>query len=176
MDAVDIGKALLKNFDPDSMDFLKWLNHFEYVVDIVHIPNNEKVEFLLNLLEPPALLYIQEKLAPTNPRNLSYEELMYHLEHSFAHYLGEFAANYRFAFRDQYKYESIPEYVLALRKISSKASPFLKSNKNLMKRFIHGLEDKDIQNVLNSCLDLTFGRAVVMAQQMKLHKIMTEMI
>lgn len=171
INSLDNGKFLLKKFNPDSMDFLDWLNHFEYVADIVHIPNDEMGEFLLNVIEPSVLSIIWQKVAPNNPHNLSYESLISHLEELYGFYQGEWAANCRFVYRDQIMDESILHYVHSLKRILSKASPFLIKEASLMIRFINGLKDGRTRRLLRSWNDLTLDKAIIIAAQMEIYQI-----
>ncbi|KAI4476796.1 hypothetical protein M0804_013240 [Polistes exclamans] len=167
--------CLLECFDPESMDVLKWINSFEYLINVCRIENDKKAEYLLNYLSPIVLQILKSKVHPVNLCKLSYNELISKLEIYFSCYTGVWAANYRFLYRDQYLGEKIPEYVLALRKIASNGSYFLRDNRSLKIRFIKGLIDENTKLLLLEEKDLTFAKAVTIAQQMELYKISTLM-
>ncbi|KAI4476798.1 hypothetical protein M0804_013242 [Polistes exclamans] len=156
------------------MDFLKWLNHFEYIVGFMHIPNNVKVEFLLKLINPISYSHIYRKVAPANPFSLPYEVLISQFEELYGLYQGEWAANYRFIYRNQFIGESVLQYVHALSRIVSKASLFLKSNVSLLVRMMNGLNDNGLKIILRGVTNLPFEKIIVIAAQFELHKILTE--
>ncbi|KAI4476813.1 hypothetical protein M0804_013257 [Polistes exclamans] len=168
------GTILLECFEPESADVLKWLNSFEYVINVFRIENDEKATYLLHHLDPMALKILKIKVYPVNLRKLSYDELVSNLEICFSSVTGVSAWDYRFVHRDQFFGEKIPEYVLALRKIASKGSHFLRDNEKLTTRFIKGLTDENMRFMLLEKKDLTFAEAVGMAQQMDLYKMLTE--
>ncbi|XP_015185881.1 PREDICTED: uncharacterized protein LOC107071411 [Polistes dominula] len=173
-DIVLIGNYLFEKFNPQFMDFLKWLNNFEFMLNIVHLSDDQKVKFLLNLLVPDALMCIQIKVLPANPSDFSYDEIISYCEELFSSYQGTWAANYRFIYRNQFSMERIPDFMLALRKLCSKANPELRSNNALKERFIDGLANKNIQAILRSCSNLTLSRAVAIANNLELYNISTK--
>ncbi|KAI4476802.1 hypothetical protein M0804_013246 [Polistes exclamans] len=170
IDSAGIGKCLLKKFNPKYMDFLHWLNNFEYIADIVHIPNNEMVEFLLSVIEPSCLLEIQKKVAPEDPHDLCYSELIFHFEELYGFVQGEWAANYRFVFRDQIIDESVLHYIYTLTKLLQRASCFLINRLSLLERFINGLKDENTKRILRDWSNLTLDKAVAIAAQLEFHQ------
>ncbi|XP_043485369.1 uncharacterized protein LOC122513163 [Polistes fuscatus] len=158
---------LLKRYEPESMDFLKWLNHFEFTVDFLNINNDVKVNFLLGKLNLKAHLYITRKVAPYDPYSLPYEELISHFEELYGLFQGKWAANYRFIMRDQFEGESVIHYINALSSMTSKVSDFYRNNDSLMGRFIHGLNNENTRNVLRSVNDLTLDNAVAIAVKLE---------
>ncbi|KAI4476791.1 hypothetical protein M0804_013235 [Polistes exclamans] len=142
---IDIGHCLLRKFNPDSMDFLKWLNSLDYIFEILRGTDEQKVTFLLNMIEYSVLTTIIDALIPVDPFQLSYEELIPALVKMFSVYEGENAANYRFYTRVQLPLE--PE------------------------KFINGLEDEETKTLLKQQdEDMTFAVAVGLAKQMELIK------
>ncbi|KAI4476803.1 hypothetical protein M0804_013247 [Polistes exclamans] len=169
-----LGRNYIKCFNPKTMDFLKWLNNFEYLVTFLHIPNNRKVEFLLQLMEPRIFTQIQQKVEPANPLFLPYVVLISHLEQLYGPYQGEWAANYRFLARNQFIGESAIQFVIALKRIANDISFSLRNDTNLMVRFINGLKDEDIKNILRYSTKLTLDRAVVIAAQLEKDKMLAK--
>ncbi|KAI4476836.1 hypothetical protein M0804_013280 [Polistes exclamans] len=164
------GLYILEKFHPHKFEILQWLNSFEYVVDVAKINGETKVHFLLYMLENSILMSIKEKSAPTNPFNLSYDVLVSHLQNLYAFLHGEHAANYRFFIRDQLPQEPVQDYVLALRKLSSKCSSVYKTNDYLKTRFIDGLFDKETKTLLENDESMSFAIAVAIAKQRELAK------
>ncbi|KAI4476800.1 hypothetical protein M0804_013244 [Polistes exclamans] len=171
MDLISLGKSLLKSYDPESMNFLLWLNQFEHIVDLIHLRNNMKVEFLLNLMNPEAQSKIQQKVAPTNPSSFPYEVLISNLEELFGRYQGEWAANYRFLNRDQFTAESVQQYINALTRINRKVSLHLKNSLTIKVRFINGLKDIGTKRILLGTTNITLERAVTVANRLESNKL-----
>ncbi|KAI4476799.1 hypothetical protein M0804_013243 [Polistes exclamans] len=171
IDSISLGKSLLKIYNPESMNFLLWLNHFEHIVDFVHLQNNMKVTFLLTSMNPVAQSKIILKVVPVNPLNLQYEVLISHLEELYGLYRGEWASNYRFLMRDQFIGESVEQYINALLKLRCKVSPFLKSSRSLKIRFINGLKDLETRNELRTMTNLRLVTVVAVAAQRESNKL-----
>ncbi|KAI4476785.1 hypothetical protein M0804_013229 [Polistes exclamans] len=158
----------LNKFDGKKLDILRWLNCFDFLVDIM-AKKDEKEKFLLNMLESSILKQIQEKLSPTNPFDLPYDVLSTVLEEMYGSCQGTAAANYRFYTRVQLPKEPIEHYVLALRKLFSKCAPIIKQAADLKDRFIQGLENEAVKAYLiEHSKDISFGIAYVTNK--KIHK------
>ncbi|KAI4476857.1 hypothetical protein M0804_013301 [Polistes exclamans] len=171
MDPIRLGRSLLKSYDPKSMNFLLWLNQFEYIVDLVNIENNKKVEFLISLMNLEAHLQIMQKVVPAIPLDLPYEVLISHLVELFGRFKGEWASNYCFLMRDQFIGESVEQYINALLKLRCKVSPFLKNSLSLRVRFINGIKDIRTKNVLRRMTNLTLESVVTVAMKIESYKL-----
>ncbi|XP_043485370.1 uncharacterized protein LOC122513164 [Polistes fuscatus] len=167
MVAMNEGCRVLDKFDPKTMNFFHWLNHFEFTVDFVPIENENKVEFFLGLLNVNTFSDITRKVAPKNPHDIPYEELISHVEELYGLFQGEWAANYRFIYRDQFISESNLNYINALSRIACNVSNFLRNSDSLMVRFIHGLNNENTRRALLSWNDLTLENAVDIAVQLE---------
>ncbi|XP_043485371.1 uncharacterized protein LOC122513165 [Polistes fuscatus] len=174
MEAIIKGSRLLKIFDPETMNFFHWINHFEYIVDFVHIKKNVKVELLLYLMNLQAHSDILQKVAPNDPYSLPYEVLISHFEELYGLYQGEWAANYRFLLRGQFDGESVLHYIDALTKIACKISVCLRNNKYLIIRFVNGLKDDYTKRVLHCSNNLTLDKAIAIAAQIEIFRILSK--
>lgn len=166
----NIGLYILEQFNPDTFEILEWLNSFEYLIGAAKIDDDAKVKTLLYMLNESVFMSISQKLAPSNPFDLSYDVLVSHLENSYSFLHDELAANYRFFIRNQLPQEPIQNFVLALRKLSSKCTPALKTNDNLKARFIDGLFDKETKALLENDESMSFAMTVAIAKQWELFK------
>ncbi|XP_043485366.1 uncharacterized protein LOC122513159 [Polistes fuscatus] len=165
---LNIGEKCITKFNKDTMNFLNWLNSFEYLLDILKIEDDDKGKFLLSMVEPSILQEIEEKLSPTNPSDLPYDELVSELEAMFGSASGFLAANYRFYTREQFPGEPINHYVLALRKLFSKCDFTVRKWTTLKKRFISGLADAETKALLKQqSEEITLAVAVAIAMQRK---------
>ncbi|XP_043485365.1 uncharacterized protein LOC122513158 [Polistes fuscatus] len=143
-------------FNPMNMDLLKWLNWFEYMAVLEKFKDDEMVSTLLKCLESVVLMKIQESVAPTDMVDLSYDKLLSLLEELYSSLRGSDAADYRFLTRFQYPYENIPQFVLALRKLSSKCSPALRSHHEIKLHFIRGLKNEITRKILEKNVNISF--------------------
>ncbi|KAI4478122.1 hypothetical protein M0802_014576 [Mischocyttarus mexicanus] len=160
----------IEKFKPQSKNFLIWQNNFEYLMDLYEFGYAEKLECLLKLMEPSILKSIEEKLAPKNPFLITYDMIIDTIYQLYCACSRKEAAYSRFLFRDQIIGETITQYVLALRKLSSLADHRANTPDVLRDRFIEGLNDEEIQYKLRNEKDLTFTKAISIAQQMDLQK------
>lgn len=161
---------MLRKYDPKSMNFIKWLHAFEYIFEVSNAEDDEKVKCLLNMMDPLFLKKIRKKLLPTNPFNLSYNKLLKMLDSKASRFPDEELGNFYYAFRYQLPYESIEHYVLALRKLYSKCTPFFKNIFDIKHQFIDGLSNEETKCLLNKKKNITLSMAVSIAKQMDLAK------
>ncbi|XP_015185882.1 PREDICTED: uncharacterized protein LOC107071412 [Polistes dominula] len=170
-ESVCLASTMIELFDPENTEILYWLNDFEFLLKLLNIPRDKAIECLLNLMETSAFLSIQQKVAPADPYNLSYEELINHLEELFGCYQGETAGDYRFELRDQYIGESVLEYKNALIELSRRGSFFLRDDSSILLRLIPGLIDKDITILLDCIIGLTLDQAMSIASKEEWNKM-----
>ncbi|KAI4476832.1 hypothetical protein M0804_013276 [Polistes exclamans] len=132
--------------------------------------DDEKVNCLLNMLEPLVLQKLVKKAFPSKLVNLSYNEIITLLENTFSSFKGREVPNYRYLFRHQFPYESVEHYALALRRLYGKCSPQFKSLIPIKNRFIEGLLDKETKTLLKKDENISFSMAVFIAQEKELPK------
>ncbi|KAI4474228.1 hypothetical protein M0804_014954 [Polistes exclamans] len=159
-----LGPQILKKFNPECMIFLVWQNCFEFLVEILEIPDNIKSYFLLNMIKSSAIKMIRRKVGHINLLSLSYDTLMSKLEEIFSNYQDEFVARFRFDWRDQIKGESVREYADALIKLIVKCNYGSRTKFNLINRFVIGLRSKKAQDKLLKMKKLSFNKAVYLAE------------
>ncbi|KAI4476828.1 hypothetical protein M0804_013272 [Polistes exclamans] len=165
-DVLTRASELLWKFDSRWMEFLQWLNNFEFIVDFLYVTDDKKVEFLLNMVQPFVLIKIQNQVSPFDPFNLPYELLICILEQMFSHFHRESAFRFRFNNRDQIYGESVKHYALALEKLINQSNLKTNTRENLLKRFIKGLRNKQAYSeILKQGKDLTLDGAINIAQK-----------
>ncbi|KAI4476659.1 hypothetical protein M0804_013380 [Polistes exclamans] len=165
---------LLKKFDPEYMIFLVWQNSFEYVVDLLKVPDYEKSNFLLTMLENSAIEIIRKKVGHVNLSNLPYDKVTSILEGIFSYYREDFAARYRFDGRDQILGESAKQYSEVLSKLIIKCNYGSKTYYNLICRFIKGLRNKRAQFTILKMEVSSFREAVEMAERIESLETLTQ--
>ncbi|KAI4476817.1 hypothetical protein M0804_013261 [Polistes exclamans] len=150
------------------MNVLQWLNCFEYVAVREKVKDDEMVETLIQCLEPSVLMKMRESVESTNLSDLPYNNLVSLLEDLYSSRRGSDAADYRYLSRFQFPQENVPQFVLALRKLSSKCSPAFRSYEHLKVNFIYGLKDEKTRKILAKNESISFGLAVYFAHHMEL--------
>lgn len=156
---------LLWKFDSKWMEFLQWLNNFEFIADLLYVTDDQKVEFLLNMVQPFVLVKIQNQVAPYDPFSLSYELLISVLEKMFSRLYGESAFKFRFDHRDQIYGESVKHYALALEKLLNQSNWKINTKEKLLERFIKGLRNNQAHSeIIKQNQNLTFDKAINIAQ------------
>ncbi|XP_014610311.1 PREDICTED: uncharacterized protein LOC106790122 [Polistes canadensis] len=92
------------------------------------------------------------------------------LDSKASRFPDEEIVNFYYAFRYQLPYESIEHYVLGLRKLYSKCTPFFKNIFDIKHQFIDGLSNEETKCLLNKKKNITLSMAVCIAKQMDLAK------
>lgn len=158
----------LKKFNSRKMDIHKWLNQFEFLVDILQVPDNEKADFLISMIDNLTRINLFKNVAPANFSDLPYEILTRKLELMYTTHCTSMLPFYRFYYRDQYYGESIEHYCFALIKLFKNCR--YRKIIILLKRFINGLRNKNISKALNRISNLTFENAVCNAIVLELRR------
>ncbi|KAI4472687.1 hypothetical protein M0802_016574 [Mischocyttarus mexicanus] len=166
VDIIAQGPFFLRRFDPKNFGFPNWLNQFEYIVDKLEVPDVRKVEFLLNLLEPYCLEDINTAVAPLIPFEVSYENLISHLEQLYFNGTKNDMAIFRFWSRSQFYGESVFHYAIDLRRINIKCVP-CESDEILIFKFIEGLLSKKVRTTMRRKLYLSFAHAIAWAKRIE---------
>ncbi|KAI4480956.1 hypothetical protein M0802_014104 [Mischocyttarus mexicanus] len=162
---VDEGKKFLKKYNPHSMNFLLWLNNFEYIIDLVDVPDDEKVNFFFHMINVSAIEMIQsEGLNKNSLQKLPYNLFISIMVEMYSDFQEEQALTYRFYARNQIEGESVRRYANALTKLASKCKFSDDRDANLLYRFIFGLKSFAATNMLAKIQNLTFKQAVDIAE------------
>ena len=123
------------------------------------IPDNKKVAFLITHIGNQAYEVLKKLLAPIEPKNKTYEDLVKELKSYFTPEINEIPERYRFFLESQKSGQSVKEYVVELRRIASKCNfdNFLESA--LRDRLVFGLRDSKLRTQLLKVKKLTFKAA-----------------
>ncbi|KAI4476122.1 hypothetical protein M0804_013852 [Polistes exclamans] len=161
---------LLKKFNPDWMDFPIWLNYFEYLVYVLHIPDDRKTHILLNMMDYNTLLMIKEEIAPDKIQYLSYDMLVDTLENMYSSYPGKYTARFRFEIRNQMNGEPARHYADTLTKLIKKCNFIYHEDSILLDRFITGLRSQRAVNTLSQIRNLTLEIAINLTESIEFHE------
>lgn len=86
------GLAILRMFHPRKECFLEWINDFELAIVTLNIPDEDKVPFLLIMIEPSVYEQLRSAVDPFNPFELSMKVLTHQLEVMYLNNEGYSAA------------------------------------------------------------------------------------
>lgn len=168
IELVKRGMNLLSRFEPIEVDFLKWLNCFEFVADFLEVTEETEAEFLLYMLEPSVYEILALLVTPYDPFEFSYKELISMLEQTYSYFRGDAAAEYRFKNRKQMYGENVSHYANALTLIINECSSDFYTTENLINQFIHGLILEESRTRLLQEQNLTYYNAVLIAQEIEI--------
>lgn len=163
---VSAALVFLLRFDSIWMEFLQWLNKFEFIADFLYVTDDKKVEFLLNMVEPWVFADIKTQVAHSDSFNIPYELLICVFEQMFSRIPQKFSAKYRFNYRDQLFCESVKHYANSLEKLLNRCGSDINTKDNLVKRCINGLINMDSKSeLLKRKRDITLDEALAIAQE-----------
>ncbi|KAI4476128.1 hypothetical protein M0804_013858 [Polistes exclamans] len=157
----------LENEDP----FHIWFNKFEYLADIVGVPDNRMIELFNNMVASDVHTNVRKASPSINFFKISYEEIIdnYHLY--FSEYYEYDLHRKRFFSRIQYEKETIKTFSEKLKRIYNKLNYKSDTDFELCAQFINGIFGDDIKIHLCETLDLSFDDMVAKAMDFKTEKI-----
>lgn len=164
------GLCYMTRFHPEKHYFLQWLNEFEFVSNLLQVKDDEKVSFLIDMLEIDAYKKISSYIAPFCPFKLSYENIIHVSELIFSPCLSVNTIHYRFNIRKQFTWESPELFALALKQIISKCKCNTCTEVNLAEHFVNGLKSDLAKSHLQQVYKLTLDNAILVAQQIDLYE------
>ena len=163
----------LKEFEPDNEKVSSYLERVELYFTANDIAAEKKVVILLSVIIAKTYSLLRDLLAPTNPKEKSFETLVEVLERYFEPKPLVIAERFTFLHRNQLPNELILEYVAELRRIAVHCEFAAYPEKALRDRLVCGLS---IQKRLLTEAGLTFTRAVELAQGMEVANQNTQLM
>ena len=160
--AASIGK--IEEFDSATEDWRSYLERLEHYLGANQIKEEVKTAAFLSCIGKRTFGLLRALTAPKKPGEKSYEELVEILTKHLAPKPLVIAERYRFHKRDQKEGETVREYVSALQKLTEHCDFQDHLEDTLRDRLVCGLRDVTLQKRLLTKEDLTFARAVEMAE------------
>ena len=160
--AASIGK--IEEFDSATEDWRSYLERLEHYLGANRIKEEVKTAAFLSCIGKRTFGLLRALTAPKKPGEKSYEELVEILTKHLAPKPLVIAERYRFHKRDQKEGETVREYVSALQKLTEQCDFQDHLEDTLRDRLVCGLRDVTLQKRLLTKEDLTFARAVEMAE------------
>ena len=157
----------LQEFDPKVDNISRYLERLELYFEANAVEAGRKVSVLLTVIGAQAYDTLHSLLAPTLPRNTSFEDLIAALKSHFDPTPLVIGERFHFYKRSQRANESVAEFLADLRRlcIHCEFGDFL--NQALRDRFVCGIRSETIQKRLLAEDGLTVTNALTIAQGME---------
>ncbi|KAK6179270.1 hypothetical protein SNE40_011672 [Patella caerulea] len=162
----EIGK--ISEFDEVKESFVCYEERMSQYFIANDVEDGKKVPIFLTVVGPQTYGLLKNLLAPVLPSTHTYDVLIDTLKRHFTPTPLVIAERYKFHRRDQNDGESVADYMVALRKLSTHCDfgDFL--NQALRDRLVCGLKNEVIQKRLLTTVGLTLRMATDTAQAMEL--------
>ncbi|KAI4476669.1 hypothetical protein M0804_013390 [Polistes exclamans] len=156
--------SMINTYNPEKEgNFYAWLNKFEYVANMIEVPDNRMLEFFGKMVDNDVHQRVRQIFPSVIFSVLLWEELINYYLLYFAPSFESDLHRGRFISRIQYEQETIQKYANNLRKLYNKCSYTDPSEEMLCKQFVNGILDDDIRSHLNKTLYLSLDEIVVKA-------------
>ncbi|KAI4476723.1 hypothetical protein M0804_013340 [Polistes exclamans] len=143
--------------------FYEWVNKFEYVVDIIGIPDDKIVEFFKNMVHNDVHASVQECDPTFNFSKLSYEQIVDHYLRCLCLSTEFYLHRQRFLCRKQYEHETLKHFADSLWKIQYQCKFRDHLDERLRDQFHNGIYDENIKTYIDKYPDLPFDAIVAIA-------------
>ena len=163
-----------EEFDSASDDWTSYLERFEHYLKANKVSNDARRDALLACIGKQTYALLRALIAPAKPGEKSYKELVASLTAHLAPKPLLIAERYRFHKRDQKEGETIREYVACLQKMTELCEFGASLTDTLRDRLVTGMRNETIQRRLLSEANLTFARAVEIAETAKKRRRMLQ--
>ena len=158
-------------FDPELEDwpqYVERLEHFFEANGIVGDANAAKRRStFLSVIGPAPYKLIRSLLSPELPGDKTFEELAQTLSSHYSPTPSEVIQRFRFNSRCRQAGESVAAYVADLRRLAEFCNFGTTLNKMIRDRLVSGMNSEGIQKKLLGERDLTYERALAIAQDLK---------
>ena len=157
----------LHEFCPESESLTAYVERVELFFTANDIAAQKKVPVFLSAVGGTTYGLLRNLLAPTSPKDKSFDEIVKVLKAHFEPKPVVIAERFHFHRRDQAPAETVAVYVAELRRLATTCDFGDYLDQALRDRFVCGLRSEAIQKSLLSETELDFVRAVKVAQGME---------
>ena len=162
---LQIGK--ITEFSEGKENFVNYVERLEQYFEANEIPNEKRVAVFLSAVGANAYGILRNLVQPGLPKDKTYDELVKTLTD---HYMPKpliISERFKFHKRNQKEGESIADYVVQLKKLTTYCEFKAFLNEALRNRLVCGLKSETIQKKLLSEADLDFDKAVKISTAME---------
>ena len=157
----------LTEFKPESEKIEAYLERVQLFFDVNNIKDDKQVAVLLTVIGSSTYALLSNLLAPTKPREKSFEELAETPRRHFEPKPLVIAERFHFHRRNQASGESISEYVAELRRLTTHCEFGNYLEQALRDRFVCGLRHENTQKRLLTEANLTLNKAIETARNIE---------
>ena len=157
----------LKEFHPESDSVKAYLERTSLYFTANDVPNAKKVAVLLSTIGGPTYSLLSDLVAPDSPGEKSFAEISEALRRHFEPKRTTIAERFHFHKRDQAAGESVADFDAALRKLAIHCNFADALEDTLRDRFVCGLCSDAMQRRLLSEKELSYRKAMEVAQAME---------
>ena len=158
----------IEQFDPDTDDWLQYVERLEQMFAANDLTGEGKAvkrrSIFLSVVGKRTYGILRSLLAPERPPSKTLEELTATLTKHFSPPPSEVISRFRFYSRMRQPGESVSAFIAELRKLTEYCNFGDSLNKALRDRIVGGINHEATQKKLLSESDLTYKRAVEIAQ------------
>lgn len=158
----------IESFDPNETNWERWYKRFEGACKVFHVSQADQAAYLLHYMGTKAFNILCDKCVPEDPYTLTYERIKTKMAEHYMPIPLEIAENHRFQLRKQQEGESLQDFAAAIQKLSINCNYEGYLKKALRNQFVFGIRSKRTQARLLETKDLTFEKAMEIAQSMEL--------
>ena len=159
--------GILKEFYPDSESVKIYLERVQLYFEANGVPEDKQVPILLSSIGSSTYTLLSDLLAPAVPKSKTLAEITEVLKKHYEPKRAVIAERFHFHKRDQAMGESIADYDAALRRLATHCKFEGYLNDALRDRFVCGLRNEAMQRRLLGEADLTYSKAMELAQAME---------
>ena len=157
----------LREFHPESDTVEAYLERVALYFSANDVPNAKKVAILLSTIGASTYSLLSDLLAPDPPSGKTFGEISAALCHHYEPKRTTIAERFHFHKRDQTAGESVSDFDAALRKLAIHCNFAANLEDSLRDRFVCGLRHDAMQRRLLSEKELTYKKAMEIAQAME---------
>jgi len=163
------GKTIgqLAEFDPTSDSVSAYVERAQLFFQANEIAEAKRVAVFLTAIGGRTYTLLRNLLAPTVPKDKSFDEIVDTLKKHFEPKVLVIAERFKFHSRGQAVGESVAQYVAELRRLATHCNFDAYLDEALRDRFVCGLRSEATQKKLLTETDLTFQKAVDIAHTME---------
>ena len=158
----------LDQFDPEQEEWQQYVERLVQFFEANDITGDDKAAkrraTFLSVMGPAPYKLLRSLIAPTKPTDKTFEELVAVLTEHYSPQPPEVMQRFRFNSRSRKEGESVAAYVAELRRLAEFCNFETTLDKMLRDRLVWGIKGDSIQKKLFQEKDLTFQRALAIAQ------------
>ncbi|XP_046384963.1 uncharacterized protein LOC124155289 [Ischnura elegans] len=154
-------------FEGADESWESYIERFNLFVECNDIKEEKKVSTLLTVLGVKTYNLLKDLCTPEKPSSKSFEAIVKVLQEHLSPKPSFIVERYKFSQRNQHDYETVAEYLVQLKKLSTHCEFGNRLSDYLRDRLVSGLRNEAIRKRLLGELELTFEKAVQLATSLE---------